>query len=66
LLKLIDFGFSKKVQQGEKIHGYVGTEIYMPPEVRIKGNYYDGKAVDLFNATLVLLVIVTGNIYCFS
>ena len=49
-LKLIDFGFSKKINKDHVVYGNEGSEIYSSLETR-KGNNsgYDGIKNDIFH-----------------
>lgn len=62
-LKLCDFGFAMKLsgRDGSGIlHTVLGTESYMAPEIFIDKNY-NGCAVDLFAAGIVLFIMVAGT-----
>jgi calcium-dependent protein kinase len=58
VIKLIDFGFSKKFgQSSSKMHALVGTPYYIAPEV-IKGDY-DMKC-DVWSCGIILHLLLTG------
>ena len=59
-LKLADFGFSKLMKQNESLKTVLGTEAYMAPEIVLQRKY-DGKAVDLFAAGVVLFNMYSGQ-----
>jgi len=61
-LKLIDFGFSKKINKDHVVYGNEGSEIYSSPETR-KGNNsgYDGIKNDIFSLGVLLFVITIGR-----
>jgi len=44
----------------EKLKTFLGTESYMAPEINLKLKY-DGKAVDLFAAAIVLFIMYSGT-----
>ncbi len=59
-MKLADFGFSKLMKQNESLKTVLGTEAYMAPEIVLQRKY-DGKAVDLFAAAIVLFIMYSGT-----
>jgi len=60
-VKIADFGFAAPAQ-GRDGGGYLETQLgtisYMAPEIH-KGEKYDGKAVDVFAAAIILFVVMT-------
>jgi serine/threonine protein kinase len=42
-----------------KLKTYLGTESYMAPEIHL-GIQYNGAAVDLFAASIILFIMVSG------
>jgi len=62
-LKLIDFGFSQKLNKKNNIiNNTEGSDTYSSPEIR-KGhiNGYDGVKSDIFSLGVLLFVITVGN-----
>ena len=56
-LKVADFGFSsREVLNATRL----GTDNYMAPEIH-RGRAYRGEVVDLFAASIILFIMVTGN-----
>ena len=63
-LKVADFGFGALIrgQDGTgQLHTVLGTETYMAPEIYLK-QPYSGPAVDLFACSIVLFILVSGNL----
>jgi serine/threonine protein kinase len=58
-LKLIDFGFSTFIKEGEKLTELVGSPQYVAPEI-ISAKRYDTKA-DMWSAGVVLYNMITGR-----
>ena len=61
-VKLIDFGMSKKIQQGKKkidLNTYCGTIDFIAPEV-FEGNNYDHRA-DLWSCGVIAYSILSGT-----
>lgn len=59
-LKLIDFGFAKKIEKG-LISEVTGTQFYAAPEnFQYTSKSYDGTASDVFSLGVVLFVLVMG------
>lgn len=48
------------MENNEKLSTFLGTESYMAPEINLKMKY-DGKAVDLFAAAIVLFIMYSGT-----
>lgn len=59
VIKLIDFGFSRKVQMNQNMTQAVGSGYYMAPEV-LKNNPYDFKA-DVWSASIVVFIMLSGD-----
>ncbi len=62
-LKIADFGFSTALagRDGKgKLYTYLGTEAYMAPEIHLK-MAYNGTAVDLFAAGIILFIMYSGS-----
>ncbi|MCQ2816940.1 MAG: protein kinase [archaeon] len=60
-VKICDFGVSKKIKKGDIMTEQCGTPAYMAPEI-IKGNGYEGYAVDLWSVGVVLYAMLSGTI----
>lgn len=56
-LKVIDFGLSRFLQQGEIMHARVGTPYYIAPEVLEK--HYDHRC-DLWSCGVILYILLCG------
>mmetsp|Transcript_66678 Transcript_66678/g.117926 ORF Transcript_66678/g.117926 Transcript_66678/m.117926 type:complete len:534 (+) Transcript_66678:29-1630(+) len=56
-LKLIDFGFSKHVSEGEQLDAMVGSVFYVAPEV-IEQSY--GKASDIWSCGVMMYMMLSG------
>lgn len=56
-IKIIDFGLSKQLKEGEVMHKKLGTPYYLAPEV-LEENY--GKEVDLWSLGVVAYVLLCG------
>ncbi len=59
-VKIGDFGVSKKVTRGKKLHDRCGTPAYIAPEI-LKDAGYDGDTVDVWSAGVVLYAMLYGN-----
>lgn len=60
-VKIADFGFAAPAEGrdgGGFLETQLGTISYMAPEIH-KGEKYDGKAVDVFAAAIILFVVMT-------
>jgi calcium-dependent protein kinase len=57
LIKIIDFGTSKKVSKNEKLHSRLGTAYYIAPEVLAQN--YDAKC-DVWSCGVILYVFLFG------
>ena len=60
-IKIIDFGFSLKVGQTEKLNVYCGTPHYMDPDLARKVPY-NGFAADIWACGIILYIILTGTL----
>jgi len=58
MIKIIDFGTSKKVVTEEKLHSRLGTAYYIAPEV-LRGSY-DFKC-DIWSCGVIMYVFLFGN-----
>ena len=61
-IKLIDFGFSKSIDNGELIYEWSGTKIYSAPETnQSEARGYDGIKNDIFAMGVVLFLLNFGH-----
>jgi len=58
ILKLIDFGSSRRVMQDELLHGVYGTSYYVAPEV-LEGGYTN--TVDVWSVGVLLYLMLAGS-----
>lgn len=58
-LKLIDFGFSKYCEKGEKMHEALGSLHYIAPEV-YKQNY-SGGSCDMWSLGVITYILLVGS-----
>lgn len=58
-LKVADFGYASKTEEGKLLKSYRGTFTYMAPEIK-EGRSYSGQKADLFSAGVVLFIMVRG------
>ncbi|KAL3818122.1 hypothetical protein ACJIZ3_004027 [Penstemon smallii] len=56
-IKLADFGLATYIQQGERLHGTVGSPFYIAPEVLV-GGY--NQAADVWSAGVILYILLSG------
>ena len=56
-LKLIDFGFAKKLDIGEKAHSFCGTPDYIAPEVLLNEGY--NYAVDIWGLGVLIYEMIS-------
>eukprot|EP00826_Nyctotherus_ovalis_P063961 TRINITY_DN9376_c0_g6_i2.p1 TRINITY_DN9376_c0_g6~~TRINITY_DN9376_c0_g6_i2.p1 ORF type:complete len:698 (-),score=145.22 TRINITY_DN9376_c0_g6_i2:236-2329(-) len=61
ILKIADFGVATHVKQGTRMLERCGTPAYTAPEV-LKGKGYQGFAVDLWSAGVVLYAMLYGTV----
>jgi len=59
LAKLCDFGYSKG-RDGTPNSSFVGTPVYMAPEV-LRGQAYDGAAADVWSLGVMLRAMLAGS-----
>ncbi|CAI2380886.1 unnamed protein product [Moneuplotes crassus] len=59
LVKIIDFGFARQYQNGEKGSTYCGTPNYMAPEL-IKKQLFDYELADVWALGVVFYALMTG------
>jgi serine/threonine protein kinase len=57
-LKISDFGLSSA--DTKVLHGVVGTPAYMAPEIT-EDKVYAGSQVDLYAASIIIYILVTGR-----
>ena len=58
-LKLIDFGFAKKLAIGEKAHSFCGTPDYIAPEVLLNEGY--SYSVDIWGLGVLVYEMIAGK-----
>ncbi|KAM8846623.1 cGMP-dependent protein kinase 2 [Synchiropus picturatus] len=58
-IKLVDFGFAKELERGEKTYSFVGTPEYMAPEI-IKNQGHDF-AVDFWSLGILIYELLAGS-----
>ncbi|QDZ24888.1 cGMP-dependent protein kinase [Chloropicon primus] len=58
-LKLIDFGFAKKLEIGEKANSFCGTPDYIAPEVLLNEGY--NYAVDIWGLGVLVYEMIAGR-----
>ena len=59
-LKLVDFGFSSKVEKGSYNTTNIGTPGYQCPEI-ILGQEYDSRKADVFALGVIIYVFIKGS-----
>jgi len=57
IVKLIDFGSSRRVQSDDLLHGVYGTSYYVAPEV-LEGGYTN--TVDVWSVGVLLYLMLSG------
>lgn len=60
-LKLSDFGFARKVEEGHCLETFCGSFAYAPPEI-ILGEPYNGLKSDIWSMGVVLYAMVCGKL----
>jgi serine/threonine protein kinase len=60
-IKICDFGVSKIVRPGETMTEQCGTPAYIAPEI-LKDEGYEGFAVDIWSAGVVLYAMLYGAV----
>lgn len=58
IVKMIDFGSSRRVADDELLHGVYGTSYYVAPET-LEGGYDHG--VDVWAVGVLLYILLSGN-----
>ena len=58
-IKMIDFGFSKKIKNDEQFHQMLGTPLYIAPEI-IDRSKYDFK-VDCWALGVIVYILLSGS-----
>lgn len=64
-VKLTDFGFASKLEEGKRLYKKVGTPGYKAPEMwKVGSNFtgYDGVKADVFQLGVLLFIITTGMV----
>ena len=64
-VKLIDFGFSDKVEDDQKLSIFCGTPHYMDPDI-VRKLPYDGKAADVWACGVILYIVMIGKLPFFG
>ena len=60
-VKLCDFGVSRFVKPGQRIHEQCGTPAYIAPEI-IRDRGYEGCFADLWSLGVLLYATLTGTV----
>jgi len=58
ILKLIDFGVSAILKNGEQLYDRVGTRTYMAPEIMTQQGY--GKPCDMYSLGVIIYILLVG------
>ena len=58
-VKLVDFGFSKKLESGNKTWTFCGTPEYVAPEIILNKGH--DKAVDFWSLGCLMYELLTGT-----
>ena len=58
IIKLIDFGTSRRVNNEHAMHGVFGTSYYVSPEV-IEGTY--SEKCDVWSVGVILYILLSGE-----
>jgi len=64
-IKIIDFGFSQKVRDDEKLSIYCGTPHYMDPDI-VRKQPHNAKAADVWACGVILYIIYVGKLPFFG
>ena len=64
-IKIIDFGFSLKTAENEKLNVFCGTPHYMDPDI-VKKQAYSPKAADVWACGVILYIIYVGKLPFFG
>ena len=64
-VKIIDFGFSVKVNKGDKFGAQCGTPHYMDPDL-VRKVPYNAKAADVWACGIILYIILVGTLPFFA
>lgn len=59
IVKMIDFGSSRRVAQDEVLHGVYGTSYYVAPETFETGGY--NRSVDVWAVGVLIYILLSGN-----
>ncbi|KAI8809751.1 kinase-like domain-containing protein, partial [Cladochytrium replicatum] len=60
-IKIIDFGFSNVMKEGNLLETFCGSAAYAAPEM-IAGKQYAGREVDVWSLGVILYVLVCGQL----
>lgn len=61
LVKLCDFGISKKMIRGKNIFEHIGTPAYLAPEI-IEENGYKGFSADIWSLGVMSFIALTSEV----
>ena len=64
-VKILDFGFSVKINKGEKLGMQCGTPHYMDPDL-VRKVPYNALAVDVWACGIILYIILVGTLPFFA
>jgi len=64
-IKIIDFGFSQRVREDEKLSIYCGTPHYMDPDI-VRKTPYNPFAADVWACGVILYIIYVGKLPFFG
>ena len=64
-IKIIDFGFSVRVNDAQNLIHYCGTPHYMDPDLARKVPY-NGFAADVWACGIILYIILAGSLPLFA